>query len=126
MDMRLFFGFVGVFNTLLLWPLLLILHFTGLEKFELPGSKEIYFILLLNCFMSFLADYLWARATLLTSPLTVTVGLSLTIPVAMVLEFVIKRQINSWVYMLGAFLICFSFYYINKSEQLDEAENHES
>ncbi|GMG50081.1 unnamed protein product [Ambrosiozyma monospora] len=126
MDMRLFFGFVGVFNTLLLWPLLLILHFTGLEKFELPGSKEIYFILLLNCFMSFLADYLWARAMLLTSPLTVTVGLSLTIPVAMVLEFVIKRQINSWVYMLGALLICFSFYYINKSEQLDEAENHDS
>jgi solute carrier family 35 protein F5 len=30
-DMPLFFGMVGVFNLLLLWPVFIILHFTGLE-----------------------------------------------------------------------------------------------
>lgn len=40
--MQLFFGFVGLFNILFLWPLGLILHFTGAETFELPsGSKAI-------------------------------------------------------------------------------------
>ena len=40
--MQLFFGFVGLFNILFLWPLGLILHFTGGETFELPsGSKAI-------------------------------------------------------------------------------------
>lgn len=31
MDMQLFFGLVGVFNLVLLWPLFFILHWTGLE-----------------------------------------------------------------------------------------------
>ena len=37
-NMQLFFGFVGLFNILFLWPIGLILHFTGAEKFELPSS----------------------------------------------------------------------------------------
>jgi solute carrier family 35 protein F5 len=37
----LFFGFVGALNILCLWPLGLVLHFTGVETFELPGKKEV-------------------------------------------------------------------------------------
>jgi len=41
-NMQMFFGFVGVFNILFMWPLGLILHFTGAETFELPsGGKAI-------------------------------------------------------------------------------------
>lgn len=41
-NMQLFFGFVGLFNILFLWPLGLILHYTGAEPFELPsGGKAI-------------------------------------------------------------------------------------
>ena len=40
--MQMFFGFVGVLNILFMWPLGLVLHFTGVETFELPsGSKAI-------------------------------------------------------------------------------------
>lgn len=41
-NMQLFFGFVGLFCILFLWPLGLVLHYTGAETFELPsGSKAI-------------------------------------------------------------------------------------
>lgn len=119
MDMKLFFGFVGVFDTFLLWPSLVIVHFLNIEKFELPPTKQVWFILLFNCSISFLADFLWARAMLLTSPLTVTVGLCLTIPLAMVCDLIFKFKFNSPIYFFGAFLVCFSFYFINKNEQDD-------
>ncbi|GME93298.1 unnamed protein product [[Candida] boidinii] len=123
MDMRIFFGFVGVFNTLFLWPPILILHYIGIEKLELPPNYKILNILLLNCSISFLADYLWAKAMILTSPLTVTVGLSLTIPVAMIGDFIIKHIVNSFVYTIGAIIICLSFIIINHSEKNDENEH---
>ncbi|ODV86309.1 hypothetical protein CANARDRAFT_27545 [[Candida] arabinofermentans NRRL YB-2248] len=122
MDMKLFFGYVGVFNTLFLWPPLVVLHLIGFETFEIPKTPDVYFLIGFNCFISFLADFLWARAMLLTSPLTVTLGLSLTIPLAMIFDLVLKHELNSWVYVFGAVLICISFYIVNKDEQKDEDE----
>ena len=116
-DMKLFFGFVGVFNIVFLWPSLIIVHYLKLETFELPPTGDVWFVILFNCMISFLADFLWARAMLLTSPLTVTVGLCLTIPLAMICDVVFKLKLNSPIYFFGAFLVCFSFYWINKSEQ---------
>lgn len=116
-DMKLFFGFVGVFNIVFLWPSLIIVHYLKLETFELPPTGDVWFVILFNCMISFLADFLWARAMLLTSPLTVTVGLCLTIPLAMICDVVFKFKLNSPIYFFGAFLVCFSFYWINKSEQ---------
>ncbi|KAG7893982.1 hypothetical protein KL905_000824 [Ogataea polymorpha] len=115
-DMRLFFGFVGIFNLLFLWPPLVLLDKIGYEKFELPPTSYVYFVVIFNCAISFLADFLWARAMLLTSPLTVTLGLSLTIPFAMLCDFVFKHKVNSGVYIMGALFICLSFYFVNKSE----------
>jgi solute carrier family 35 protein F5 len=79
-DMPLFFGFVGAFNVLLLWPAFPILHFLGLEKFELPFSPSLWIMVLINAFVgTFLSDYLWLLAMLMTSPLVVTLGISLTV-----------------------------------------------
>ena len=47
-NMQMFFGFVGLFNILFLWPLGLILHFTGAETFELPNSGKAIGGLLVN------------------------------------------------------------------------------
>lgn len=118
-DMKLFFGFVGVFNIVIFWPSIVIADHFGFETFELPPNGKIWSVIIFNCFISFLADFLWARAMLLTSPLTVTVGLCLTIPVAMVFDIVFKFKLNSPVYFLGAVLVCLSFYFINKNEKED-------
>lgn len=39
-DMRLFFGMVGVFNLIFLWPLFFILHYTGLEPVSPPTGTS--------------------------------------------------------------------------------------
>ena len=52
-NMVLFFGFVGVFNTVLLWPGLIMLHFTGLETFELPPDGHVWRIILVSVICMF-------------------------------------------------------------------------
>jgi solute carrier family 35 protein F5 len=44
-NMPLFFGLVGLFNVILLWPGFIILHFTGVETFELPPTGKIWTII---------------------------------------------------------------------------------
>lgn len=47
-NMPLFFGLVGLFNVILLWPGFLVLHFTGVETFELPPTSKIWAIVLVS------------------------------------------------------------------------------
>lgn len=37
-SMPLFFGFVGAFNILAMWPIGLVLHLTGVERAQLPAD----------------------------------------------------------------------------------------
>jgi solute carrier family 35 protein F5 len=48
-NMPLFFGLVGLFNVVFLWPGFFILHFTGMETFELPSTGKIWTIVLVRC-----------------------------------------------------------------------------
>jgi solute carrier family 35 protein F5 len=45
-NMQLFFGLVGFFNLVMLWPGFFILHWTGVEQFSLPDTKRIWTIIL--------------------------------------------------------------------------------
>jgi solute carrier family 35 protein F5 len=45
-NMPLFFGMTGLFNLIFLWPGFLILHYTGVERFELPQTGKIWTIVL--------------------------------------------------------------------------------
>jgi solute carrier family 35 protein F5 len=45
-NMQLFFGLVGFFNLVMLWPGFFILHWTGVEQFSLPETKRIWTIIL--------------------------------------------------------------------------------
>ncbi|EEQ37130.1 putative uncharacterized vacuolar membrane protein [Clavispora lusitaniae] len=119
LDTHLFFGFVGLFCLVFLWPIVVLLHFTGLEKFEVPHSKNVLMLLLGNAFITFISDFCWCKAVILTSPLTVTVGLSLTIPLAMVGDWIIKGfNIHFW-YVFGAAIVTLGFFVINKDERED-------
>ena len=41
LDVPMFFGFVGFFSFILLWPVFFILHFTNHERFELPSRPQV-------------------------------------------------------------------------------------
>lgn len=121
-NMPLFFGLVGLSNVVLLWPGLVILHLTGIEPFQLPPTNKILTIVLVNSASSLVSDFCWAYAMLLTSPLIVSVGLSLTIPLSLVGQMVLDAQYASWLYWAGAAIMVVSFVFINNEDKRDEEE----
>lgn len=126
LDTHLFFGFVGIFNAVFLWPILILLHFTNVETFELPSDNRTITLLLTNAFITFISDFCWCKAVLLTSPLTVTVGLSMTIPLAMVGDWIVKGFFVNWWYVFGALIVSIGFLVINRDEKEDFVTNRES
>lgn len=62
----------------------------------------------------------WAYAMLLTTPLVVTVGLSLTIPLSLIGEMFQYAQYSSWVYWVGAGIVFVSFLFINHESQEED------
>ncbi|KAI9149388.1 putative vacuolar membrane protein [Paramyrothecium foliicola] len=124
-DMKLFFGLVGVFNLVLLWPVFFILHWTELEPFQMPPSGRIWTIVIVNSLSSFVSDISWALAMLLTTPLVVTVGLSLTIPLSLVGEVVQYGQYSSFLYWVGAAVVVLSFVFINHESHDEEGKKND-
>lgn len=47
-NMFLFFGFIGAWSVVLLWPGFFVLHLTGAETFQLPPTKLIWTIVLVS------------------------------------------------------------------------------
>lgn len=121
-NMPLFFGLVGIANTLLLWPGLVVLHWTDVEPFALPPTSRIAAIVLVNSASSLVSDFCWAYAMLLTSPLVVTVGLSLTIPLSLVGQMVLEGQYASVWYWVGAGIMVASFVFVNREEKREGEE----
>jgi solute carrier family 35 protein F5 len=67
------------------------------------------------------SDYCWAYAMLLTTPLVVTVGISMTIPLSLIGQIVLSSQYSSAWYWVGAFIVLLSFLFINhESKEEDE------
>ncbi|KAI0034286.1 hypothetical protein K488DRAFT_10582, partial [Vararia minispora EC-137] len=107
-DMQLFFGFVGAFNIVASWPMGLLLHFTGVETFELPSTHRAVAGLLVNMAITVSSDFIYAIAMLKTSPLVVTVGLSLTMPLAVIGDVVLGHPVKAQV-VVGAALVLAAF-----------------
>ena len=57
---------------------------------------------------------------LLTSPLVVTVGLSLTIPLSLIGQMIEYSQTSSVSYWFGAFIVLLSFVFINHESSQDK------
>ncbi|KAF8496660.1 hypothetical protein JB92DRAFT_2817793 [Gautieria morchelliformis] len=107
-DMQLFFGFVGAINIVALFPLILIMHFTGYEPFEFPSTGKAWGAVLVNMFITLCSDYLYVIAMLKTTPVVVTVGLSLTIPLAIIGDEILNIHTKAQA-GFGALLVLVSF-----------------
>ncbi|KIK99044.1 hypothetical protein PAXRUDRAFT_823217 [Paxillus rubicundulus Ve08.2h10] len=107
-DMQLFFGYVGLFNILLCWPVGLLLHWFGVEYLELPDTNHAVVAILINMIITLLSDYIYVIAMLKTTPLVATVGLSLTIPLAVIGDYFLRKPAAFQV-LLGAVLVTAGF-----------------
>lgn len=77
-----------------------------------------------NSVASFVSDICWAFAMLLTTPLVVTVGLSLNIPLSLIGEMIQYGQFSSFIYWIGAAVVFVSFVFVsNESQETDQSKS---
>lgn len=108
----LFFGMLGGINILTLWPIGFILHWLKVEEFHFP-DWHIVGLLTLTGAINVASDYFWARSILPISPVVATVGISLTIPLALVVDELFRGKHYSTVYIVGAVAVVIGFLLVN-------------
>lgn len=78
----------------------------------------IFGFLVLNGFCNnVLSDYLWARSVVLTSPTVATIGLSITIPLAMISDYFLWHAAPTFLSGVGAFLVVVGFVLVNVTRE---------
>ncbi|CAL8070171.1 unnamed protein product [Orchesella dallaii] len=110
LDIPLFFGFVGLFNLLLLWPLFFVLNYTGIETFEWPTKRQWVVLVVNGIIGTVFSEVLWLWGCFLTSSLIATLAISLTIPMSMVADVIFKKVSYSWLFYIGSVPMFFSFF----------------
>lgn len=118
--MQLLLGYVGVVTGLLLLPILLLL--VGMRWGSMEGlTGEAFGFITLNGFAdTVVADYFWARAVLLTSPTVATIGMSITIPLALITDLFVNQIVPTYVSILGSLSVIVGFIMVNlDTEQQD-------
>lgn len=114
LDMPMFFGFVGLFGALLFWPGFFLLHYTGVERFELPSDGETWLFLIGNAVIgTVLSELLWLWGCFLTSSLMATLSLGLVIPLTMAFDMVFNHLEFSNLFFVGVIPVLVGFFVIS-------------
>jgi hypothetical protein len=87
-SMQLVLGYLGLVNAVLLAPVLIFMACYNLGNVRDLTLTALFFIFISGFFDDVISDYLWGRSILLTSPTVATVGLTLTIPLAILVDYI--------------------------------------
>nr|XP_050863982.1 solute carrier family 35 member F5 isoform X2 [Vespula vulgaris] len=109
MNIPMFFGFVGLFNLTLLWPLFFILHYGHWEEFEWPDTHQWTFLIMNGFIGTVLSEVLWLWGCFLTSSLIATLAISLTMPMSMIADVLLKKVEYPCIFYLGTIPMLLAF-----------------
>lgn len=142
MSMNLFLGYVGLLNMIALSPIAwwsvakISKDEDAPDYYDESSSSDtgdyispqhltwfvVFCLIVKGLFDNVLSDYLWARSIILTSATVATVGLGLTIPLALVSDLFIMERDNVWTLqsVAGATLVLSGFVFVNLGEDAKE------
>ena len=109
MDFTMFFGFVGLFNMIIMWPGFPLLHLLGWETLQLPNNQQLLYMIINGVVGTVLSELLWLWGCFLTSSLMATLSLSLTIPLTMIFDVWFKGVNYPWLIYIGIIPMMISF-----------------
>jgi len=112
LDVPMFFAFVGLFNFLLLWPVFFVLHYTNYEIFELPNRNQWLALIANGLIGTVLSELLWLFGCFCTSSLIATLAISLTIPLTMFADVIIKKVHYDTLFYIGSMPMFLSFFIV--------------
>lgn len=109
LDVPMFFGFVGLFVMLMLWPGLVVLHLSGIEEFVLPDRRQFLYLGLNGLVGTVLCELIWLWACFLTSPLQATLALSFINPGSILINYLLSGVRFGFRFLIGAGLNLFGY-----------------
>ena len=107
---------IGVCNILFTWPFLVVLHYTGIETFELPSGDQIG-IVLGTAMLSFVFDLSFALAIFMTNPILVSISSALVIPLSFVADHVLHGAPLFKVSFAGVAVVAAGLYVMNSETE---------
>ncbi len=118
LNMSLLLGFVGLLLMLLLGPYAIYTLTAGalFKKSNIYCRSWIIFgwLFLKGLFGNLLPDYFWGQSIILTSATVATVGLNVTIPLALLSDtYIMHRDIMTLSSIMGSILVIIGFLFVN-------------
>jgi len=115
-DVRPILMSIGILVSIYTYPLQYIFGGTGFESVADPSLSEFGIIVFTGFLGNFLADYCIAKSVLFLSPLATTIGLTLSVPLAIVIDISFYSATFHWQYILGIVLCVASFVVVSYLE----------
>lgn len=121
---------MGVGNLLTCWIPVIVLHYTDMEVFKMPGDDEMYKMGINMCLgATYTASFLVGVA--LTSPLFMSLGCVFIVPIGVVTEKILNNVDMEWLFFLGTALVIGGFLFtlipvfqgLNSEENLQQNED---
>lgn len=124
-ELALFLGYLGAIGCISLFPIVLVLNATGVESLSELPFDALLMMGFKGLFDNVFSDLLWARAVLLTSPTVSTIGINLTIPFSIFIDWTCGK-VPSFVNLFGALLLMFGFVLVSKRSMADSERNRDA